>query len=227
MFKKKLEVFFFNSQIKNLSNIKSSERRGLVDTSLPLFGFPKERISLETQYELFPKATKCTSYKTTTSSGYIYTDSECTPTWFESEESSIVPSLYTLWKCPYLLPIVLSHEGVIEILLQGYKYLNLPGTILPFDERCKKNTIVAIADYKDPLVPIAVGRCLMDLSVVKERGSGVAVQIYHFIDDELFKMVQKTIIKPRSENVSIESPLLPEEENEDLSNKEAGYQKNR
>ncbi|ODV63900.1 Tma64p ASCRUDRAFT_73644 [Ascoidea rubescens DSM 1968] len=68
----------------------------------------------------------------------------------------------------------------------------LPGSLPPFDKACKKNALVAIADYKSPNVCIAVGKCLLNLHQYDDviGKSGIAVQIIHHFDDYL-KLLSK------------------------------------
>jgi len=58
----------------------------------------------------------------------------------------------------------------------------------PFPEKAKKGAVVAIASTDNPSVPLAVGRCLIDVSALGlvQGARGHAVQNMHWAGDELW-----------------------------------------
>ncbi|ODQ83161.1 hypothetical protein BABINDRAFT_159606 [Babjeviella inositovora NRRL Y-12698] len=109
-----------------------------------------------------------------------------------------MPSIYTLWNCPFILPIVLTHPHVIKVYVGNGADLMLPGTVPPFDHRATKGAVVAIADTENPTVPMAVGTCNLNLPQFdKVVGRvGVAVDVIHHIGDELCRLCKDDKVPP-------------------------------
>jgi len=159
-----------------------------------------EGLSKETEEKILPSIIKQTTFKSPKGySGTIYTDEHQTPLWFKTKDSELIPTVYTLWNAPFILPIIHTHPHVIEVL-EGGADLMLPGTAPPFPEKVKKGSIVAVADTKNPMIVKAVGRSALNLGqITKVIGTtGVAVDVYHTNDDMLFQ-IAKLKIKPPTE----------------------------
>lgn len=179
MFKKELEV-------KPSANLKSSEKRKL-------------QKAIETQYEgirVPDKLSKAVFNSIGIKKGTLYLDSATgDPSFFQSRDGDIVPTLHTLWASvagvdkPLCMPYILTHEGVIDRLIDGAN-LMIRGCHGPYVKGLKRNALVAVVDYKRPNIAVAIGRCLMDLEgkIDGDLGipqSGVAVEIWTVIGDML------------------------------------------
>lgn len=183
-------MFKKNPQPKPSANIKSSERRHLLASICKDYDIEKENLSKEDELELLPASIKQASYQSIQGQkGSIYFDADEKPLWFKPRDHPLYPTIYTLWKSAYVLPIILTNEPTIERLL-NFANLMLPGCIPPFDPRATKGALVGVACYKTPTVIKAIGHCSLDMTqyddVVDRRGT--AVTIIHSLDDELFKL---------------------------------------
>ncbi|SCU86047.1 LANO_0C06546g1_1 [Lachancea nothofagi CBS 11611] len=184
-------MFKKDPQIKALSNLKNSERKKVQSqcqdqTKLSSYAFPSQVI-------------KQTTFKTQFTTGTVYTDEAKVPIWFKEKFSDMLyPTVYTCWKWPNLLPIVLAHEYVVEEKVAKGANLMLPGTVPPFDPRCVKTQMVGIASTHSPTVVKAIGIVQLNLPeysrVIGE--SGVAVEITHTWDDGLCRMFKVKIEPP-------------------------------
>ncbi|TGZ76539.1 hypothetical protein EX30DRAFT_312329 [Ascodesmis nigricans] len=98
------------------------------------------------------------------------------------------PTIYTLWRIPGLLPVVRTHDPVIEKLLGGAD-LMIPGLVGPPWTEAKVGDIVAVEGGRKG-VAMAVGILEVDLKEVErvqgERGR--AVKILHWWGDEVWNM---------------------------------------
>ncbi|KAK6458733.1 uncharacterized protein RJT20DRAFT_123790 [Scheffersomyces xylosifermentans] len=206
-------MFKKDPQPKASANIKSSERRKLLQTICNTYNLPLEKLTKEATTTLLPTNTKQASFKSIQGySGTIYYDDNETPTWFKSRDSQIYPSLFTVWKCPYVVPTIKTHPHVIGILAGGAD-LMLPGSIPPFDSRATKGTVVGIVDSANPTVIKALGRCKLNLpqfdNVVGR--TGVAVEVLHHINDELYKL-NKYVDIAVPEELDTTMPLIEDED---------------
>lgn len=212
-------MFKKDPRAKGSSNIKSSERRKLLSQICEKYGIDQNRLSKQDLSDLLPNTTKQASFKNELGvSGVIYSDENETPTWFKTRDSPIYPSLFTLWKCGYILPTVKTHPHVIQILSNGAD-LMLPGTIPPFDSRCIRGAVVGVVDSKNPTVVKAVGWCNFNLTQFDSvlGRTGTAVEIIHHLDDELYKL-NKLVDIPIPELVKVEPEGVEEKKLEDEHN---------
>ncbi|KAI5969748.1 hypothetical protein CANMA_001210 [Candida margitis] len=204
-------------QVKPAANIKSSDRRKLLSAVCKTYNLPIDEIAKEGLDNLVPPISKKASFTSPVDkklSGTIYFDSNEIPTWFQTRDSQLYPSLFTCWKCPYVLPLIKTHEPVIGILGKGAD-LMLPGTIPPFDERAVKHAVVGIVSKEKPNVIMAVGVCRLNLTqfdYVVGR-SGMAVEIIHHFEDELMKL-NKEIDVEIPEEVNAAIPKIAKEDDE-------------
>lgn len=183
-------MFRKDPQPKASANIKSSERRKLLHTICANYNLKQDELDKEILIKILPIETKLAIFKSIQGySGSIYYDENETPTWFKSRDSQVYPSLYTAWKCPFLLPLIKTHPHVISIVSGGAN-LMLPGTIPPFDRRATKGTVVGIVDSDNPTVAKAIGVCKLDMTgYLRVIGTtGIAVEVLHNIDDELYRL---------------------------------------
>ncbi|KAH3672795.1 hypothetical protein WICMUC_004017 [Wickerhamomyces mucosus] len=176
----------------------------------------------ETEEKILPSIIKQTTFRTIKGvAGIIYTDDDQVPVWFKTKDSELIPTVYTAWRAPFILSIVLTHPHVIEVL-EGGADLMLPGSVPPFDDRIEKGSIVGIADTKNPYLIKAVGRSNHKLSNFKKTvgTSGVAIDIYHSHGDMLFRLIKKKIKAPEEPDLEIklkEKETEEEEEEEEVN----------
>jgi translation initiation factor 2D len=106
-----------------------------------------------------------------------------------TDDDTYIPSVYTLWRNPKLLPLLHTPEIVLE-KIRGGADLMTPGLARgpPFPQGAKKGALVAVASYERPGVPKVVGRCNVDVSALGDvRGmKGSAVSPEHWEGDEIW-----------------------------------------
>lgn len=209
MFKKK-------PQIKNLSPLKSSERRRVADQIIRAYELsglthPADhegqdaQSNLQTQTltairnSLLPENTSSAKFTTTQGanltpvSGTIYVGTHPGQDerilWFQiGKDETMIPTVYTLWHNPDMLALLYTADVVLR-KLQGGADLFAPGLIqIPrgHDPRAVKAAIVAVASHKSETVPRWVGRATIDITALPAGASGTAAQGLHWEGDELW-----------------------------------------
>lgn len=186
-------MFKKDPHIKALSNLKNSERKKLLQTCKQQTG--------DSDYNFSTSIIKQTNYIAQNSAGTVYTDELNIPIWFKEKHGELLfPTVYTCWSNSDLLPIVLTHDFVIEERIFNGANLMLAGTLPPFDSRCVPATVCAIASKQAPTEVMAVGIVQLNLpsydSVVGQ--SGVAVKVMHYLSDGLSR-VFKVNLEPSTE----------------------------
>lgn len=206
-------MFKKHPQPKPSANIKSSERRALLASICDLYKFKREDLTKEKELDLLPAIIKQASYQSIQGhKGTIYYDTTEQPVWFKSRDSQLYPTIYTLWRAAYLLPIVLTNPHVIGKLI-GNANLMLPGCIPPFDPRMLRGALVGVASYDSPTVIKAIGHCSLNLTQFDDVVGrlGTAVTIIHTVDDELFKLYDEDVEVPESVDNEVPAAQVPEE----------------
>ncbi|KAJ3290303.1 Eukaryotic translation initiation factor 2D [Blyttiomyces sp. JEL0837] len=104
-------------------------------------------------------------------------------------DAILIPTIYTLWKCPNLLPKLITHPFVIKRLLDGAD-LMLPGVVVPnggFKQGdFKKDQVVAVVMRGNPF-PLVVGTAVVDSHDVTRSGmKGKGVHTLHSYGDQLW-----------------------------------------
>lgn len=191
-------MFKKDPQPKPSSNIKSSERRGLLATVCKEYGINKEELPKETELKIVPATIKQASYQSVQGhKGIIYFDTDEKPVWFKTRDSPLYPTIYTMWQVGGILPIILTNNHVIEKLTTNAN-LMLPGSIPPFDLRATRGALVGIASYQTPTVVKAIGHCSLNLTQFDnvQGRQGTAVTVIHVIEDELFKLYDNDVEVP-------------------------------
>lgn len=213
MFKKK-------PTIKPLANLKSSDRRKLADQIIEDYNLDLPQQSDDRSPEqnaeataartslrnaLLPENVQSARFTTThgpdlkQASGTLYVGSqdgqEARILWFE-RRGKLYPTVYTLWRNPDIVPLLHTHEFVMQ-KLQGGADLMTPGLAAgpPFPKKARKDVVVGIASTERPTVPMAVGTCEIDVcSLDKVQGiKGHAVENLHWSGDELWSFSLKSI----------------------------------
>ncbi|RLV90828.1 Translation machinery-associated protein 64 [Spathaspora sp. JA1] len=203
-------MFKKDPQVKASANIKSSDRKKLLSQITSIYSLPT--LPKPTQLELVPQISKKATYKAQFNSGTIYFSQNEIPIYFQPRDGSIYPTVYTLWKCPFLLPQIKTHPHVIDIVSGGAD-LMIPGTIPPFSEGLRKGAVVGVVSDAKPGVVMAIGVLLVDMFEFDRviGKTGVAVEIIHHYCDGLAKF-NKEVDVAIPESVDIE---MPREEKED------------
>ena len=208
MFKKK-------PTIKPLAPLRSSDRRKLADQIIQDYQLERqpesaqEELTPEQKAEaaaartnirnsLLPENLQSARFTTTqgpdlkSASGTVYVGNpdgeEARILWFQVE-GIMYPTVYTLWRHPDIVPL-LHTPGIVVKKLQGGADLMTPGMARgpPFPDRAKKGAIVAVASMENPSVPVALGKCEIDISgLTQVQGAkGRAVENLHWLGDELW-----------------------------------------
>ncbi|KAK5071707.1 hypothetical protein LTR64_004514 [Lithohypha guttulata] len=205
MFKKK-------PQIKNLSPLKSSERRRLADQIRKDYSLPEPQSEADSEQTiaqpqtlssirnaLLPEHTSSAKFTTTHGSssslisGTIYVgahpDEEERVLWFQiGKDDRLIPTVYTLWHNPDLIPLLHIGETIVG-KLKGGADLFAPGLIKPyrgFDSRATKGAVVAVAGHVSDTVPRWVGISKVDVSTLQDSATGTAAEGLHWEGDELW-----------------------------------------
>ena len=206
MFKKK-------PQIKNLSPLKSSERRKLADQIRKDYSLPEPQTEQSQEPDgqsqpqtltsirnaLLPDPTASAKFTTlhgansTLISGTLYVGAhpgqEERVLWFQiGKDDRLIPTVYTLWQNPGLIPLLHIGETIVT-KLKGGADLFAPGLVKPdhgFDERAKKGSIVAVAGHKSDTVPRWVGTSKVDIPALQDSATGTAAEGLHWEGDELW-----------------------------------------
>ncbi|MCJ1462270.1 hypothetical protein MMC07_000870 [Pseudocyphellaria aurata] len=211
MFKKK-------PTIKPLSPIRSSDRRKIADQIIANFEIEKPEAQAveadehdsastnstlgELRNSLLPEGSLSARFTTTVGpnltqvSGFIYVGAhpgeEQRVLWIKIDER-LVPTVYTLWRHPQLVPLLHTQDFVLQKLRTGADLMT-PGLARgpPFPQKARKNAIVAIASIENPSVPRVVGECTIDIaSLERVQGTkGHAVRGYHWDGDEIWAWAQ-------------------------------------
>lgn len=199
-------MFKKEPHVKALSNLKNSERKKLLQTC-------KEQTGCS-EYSFLSPVVKQTNYKGQHSSGTVYTDENNVPIWFKEKHGELLfPTVYSCWSFPELLPIVLTHEFVIEEKIFNGANLMLAGTVPPFDPRCVPATVCGIASKENPTVVLAIGVVQLNLpsydSVIGQQG--VAVQVMHYLTDGLCQTFKVDLEPPRAPEDDTKATEVAEE----------------
>ncbi|KAI4104945.1 MAG: hypothetical protein L6R37_002988 [Teloschistes peruensis] len=210
MFKKK-------PNIKALAPLRSSDRRKFADQIIaqyqidvppktndhnPENGQETATIGIGAiRNALLPENTQSARFTTTIGkdlkqvSGTVYVGAhpgeEQRVLWIKIEER-LIPTVYTLWVNPKLMPLLHTPDIVLQ-KLRGGADLMTPGLAgPPFPQKATKGSIVAIASLEKPTVPVVVGTCVIDVASLQEvQGvKGHAVRGEHWDGDEIWSWTQ-------------------------------------
>ncbi|XP_030562635.1 eukaryotic translation initiation factor 2D [Drosophila novamexicana] len=112
------------------------------------------------------------------------------PMFFELDGGQLVPTLYTLWSTPDILPYLTTHEGVLPKLSNGAD-LMLPGVVplgvgLNMYGHFKKGQLMAV-NLTNNSSAIGVGQLARSSDELYMCGGhGVAVKMLHMFGDKLW-----------------------------------------
>jgi len=126
----------------------------------------------------------------------IYHVGDEPPIFFDAEgRGEIYPTLYTLWKLPYIMPELTIHPPVSKFVLNGAD-LMLPGVILPANGVAGFGTITKgqkrCIKIEGNAYPIAVGKILVNQAQM-EKMKGKGLEVCHVFKDHLWAHAGKHI----------------------------------
>ncbi|KAG1171588.1 hypothetical protein G6F70_006871 [Rhizopus microsporus] len=182
MFKKPI------ANIKTFSPLRSSDRRHFQNEAIEAYPVLKD------QY-VMPNDLRSAKFIAQTSThGIVYTSAD-QPLWISFENMAPVPTVYTMWKHPDMLPILYTWTPVIQKLMEGAD-LMIPGIVpgpsgtLP---ELRQGDLVAIT-IRGYAYPLAVGTMALPTSEIKPRSGmkGKAVHVIHVYQDFLWAMGDKS-----------------------------------
>ncbi|KAH9837816.1 eukaryotic translation initiation factor SUI1 family protein [Rhodofomes roseus] len=185
MFKKPL------SDVKTTAPLRTSDRRKLKQRVLETYN----HVAPEDGDVLVPEGLHHQKFVTYADDpGVAYFSMEGDPLWFTigKDSNALIPTVYTLWKCPNLLPFLSTPAPVIPKLVGGAD-LMIPG-VVQHSPGLQEDQLVAITQYHREKLghPIAVGRMAVD-ELTLERAEendvkGKAVYVLHTWKDALWEI---------------------------------------
>ncbi|KAF7331157.1 Eukaryotic translation initiation factor SUI1 family protein [Mycena sanguinolenta] len=188
MFKKPL------STLKTSAPLRSSDRRKLKQRVVSSYG-----ISPEDGDVLVPEGILSAKFNTHLSeSGTVYLSPDGDPLWFTAGKASeeLIPTIYTMWKLPKLLPFISTPAAVIPVLVGGAD-LMIPGVVY-HTPSLREGQLVSISQYthaEKPTLspPLAVGRMALASDKIQDghQEKGKAVYVLHTWKDHLWDMGSK------------------------------------
>ncbi|EGN94711.1 hypothetical protein SERLA73DRAFT_77454 [Serpula lacrymans var. lacrymans S7.3] len=184
MFKKPL------GNLKTSAPLRSSDRRKLKQRVVQSFS-----LSAEEGDVLVPDGLLSVKFNTYSDDpGVAYLAPGGDPLWFTIGKGSddLIPTVYTLWKKPDLLPFLSTPSAVIPKLIGGAD-LMIPG-VIQHTPSIKESHLVSVTEYtRDKLgPPLAVGRMAAHSDIMgREDAKGKAVYVMHAWKDHLWDMGSK------------------------------------
>eukprot|EP00171_Calliarthron_tuberculosum_P008607 IDg8607t1 len=110
------------------------------------------------------------------------------PMFFQSRDGAFVPTLRTLHKYPFLLPVLRVDRGAIKHVMNGADVMvpGLRSERAVIEDEVGKGSVVAIfAESKQHA--ISVGFTKMSTADIRTADRGIAVENIHYIGDGLWK----------------------------------------
>lgn len=181
MFKNKLVV-------KNKNFLGSKDRKKLISNI-------KSALNVENEEELEELLNKDDTVicKVPNTKNTLYISKEV-PVFF-CVNNTIVPTIYTLWKLPNLIPCFVIYPPASEYLLRGAD-LMIPGicTEIQQAEKLKVGSVWGVRVFNNPHI-FAVGQCLVDCTNAKQfnKLKGRCLKLLHVFHDELWKLGKQNI----------------------------------
>ncbi|KAL0075733.1 hypothetical protein J3Q64DRAFT_1769015 [Phycomyces blakesleeanus] len=189
MFKKPL------SNLKSFSPLRSSDRRRFQNEAYDTYPKLKEQSSQEGASQLMPDPLQSAKFSTHIETPGIVYVADKIPWWIKLDQSVPIPTVYTMWQHPDMLPILYTWGPVVNKLTKGAD-LMIPGLVAGPDGTLPvlaKGDLVAIT-IKGYQYPLAVGTMALPTSEIKPRSGmkGKAVHIIHVYQDYLWTMGDKS-----------------------------------
>ncbi|GAN03392.1 eukaryotic translation initiation factor SUI1 family protein [Mucor ambiguus] len=220
MFKKPL------ANLKSFSPLRSSDRRRFQNDAYEAYPSVKEICTAATEEgasptHLMPDDLRSAKFISHTGTAGVVYKSEKQALWISLENLPPIPTVYTMWQYPNMLPKLYTWGPVVRRLMDGAD-LMIPGLVLgPEGKLPELNTgdLVAITIKGYPM-PLAIGTMAVPTSEIRPRSGmkGKAVHIIHVYEDFLWAMGDKSG-PPELESISDDE--YEEEEVEDEGDGEA------
>lgn len=130
--------------------------------------------------------------------------------WGSLQQTALIPTVYTLWLNPTLLPIVITNDFVLdEKIIGSGANLMKKGCYIPVEDIQQRQTkkgqnnscvLVGIASYKRPSYVKAVGvlETSIDSTANNDTNGGVAVTVLHYLGDKLCEQFKTKFDPPQS-----------------------------
>ncbi|CAG8435827.1 6879_t:CDS:10 [Diversispora eburnea] len=218
MFKKPI------ASIKPYSPLRSSDRRKFREELIKLYPVleNEENKSSDTSCNLLvPEHIQKANIGTHNGHhGVLYVDEFKQPLWVRLDKDRneiLIPSVYTLWKHPNMLPKIPTFTAVISKLIGGANFM-IPGIAFPPEglPDVKEGELVSIV-IRGYNIPLAVGIMSVPTNTL-ERGStrkGIAVTILHISQDQLWAIGDKSL-PPDMDEVQEEDQSVEVENEEEI-----------
>lgn len=174
--------FSVEETVSGQSAMKSSQQRaarGKIIEQMP---------AIEPYIEdFFPKKEKTIMVKC---AGHvsILASASGTPLFIQTREGTFMPTLRTLHKYPFLLPILRVDRGAIKHIINGADIMvpGLRSTRAVIEDEVGKNKVVAVyAESKEHA--IAIGITKMSTAQMRQNDKGIAIESAHYVSDGLWK----------------------------------------
>ncbi|KAH9856271.1 eukaryotic translation initiation factor SUI1 family protein [Lenzites betulinus] len=207
MFKKPL------ADLKTSAPLRSSDRRKLKQRVLQSF----PALQLEEGDTLVPDGLQSQKFSTHLDEpGVAYLSPDGDPLWFTVGKGSdeLIPTVYTLWKRPDMLPFISTPAPVVPKLIGGAD-LMIPG-VVQHSPTLSPDELVSVTQYHRGAIgpPLAVGRMAVSSDTLRSAEEvdvkGKAVYVWHTWKDALWEMgtSKKTDVPPPREiQISQEGPV--------------------
>ncbi|EXL41543.1 hypothetical protein FOCG_15713 [Fusarium oxysporum f. sp. radicis-lycopersici 26381] len=205
-------MFKRKPDIRNLAPLRSSDRRKLADQIIRDYQVSIQEsgddASSGTQSQtalrnsLLPESTSSARFITPTEQGTVYIgahpDQDERVLWFQTGKNPrLIPTVYTLWRNPNLIPLLHTPDFVVEEKLKHGADLMVPGLVkargASWDTRASTGAVVAVAGMQNDTVPVWVGTCQIDVRNLPDdvRGQkGAAIKALHWVGDECWSWKQ-------------------------------------
>ncbi|EIW56725.1 eukaryotic translation initiation factor SUI1 family protein [Trametes versicolor FP-101664 SS1] len=211
MFKKPL------SELKTSAPIRSSDRRKLRQRVLQSFPV----LQAEEGDVLVPDGLQLQKFSTHLDEpGVAYLSPEGDPLWFTIGKGSddLIPTVYTLWKRPDLLPFLSTPAPVVPKLVGGAD-LMIPG-VVQHSPTLSPDQLVSVTQYHRGAIgpPLAVGTMAVSSDILRSAEEtdvkGKAVYVLHTWKDALWEMgpSKKTEVPAPRELKASEADVSDDEE---------------
>ncbi|KAJ3110777.1 Eukaryotic translation initiation factor 2D [Phlyctochytrium bullatum] len=215
-------MFKKSYQVRTQTTVRSSDRRKLRGEILNTF----PSVTEEQLNEIFPSKEgkdgegEMTAVKFTAHSGaqglvYVVGNQPL----FARIEDVLIPTVYTLWAIPHMLPVLVTHGVVMKKLFDGAD-LMLPGVIVPADKFANASweagDPVAVVIRGNPF-PLAVGTMFVSSAELRKPGfemRGKGLRTVHTYGDTLWASGSKSEPPEVPEGAAVENDDVDEEEYE-------------
>ncbi|RCI04594.1 hypothetical protein CU098_011374 [Rhizopus stolonifer] len=189
MFKKPL------ANLKSFSPLRSSDRRRFQADAYEAHPSVKEMCTAEGASHLMPDDLRSAKFISHTGTPGVVYMSDKQVLWISIKKLPPIPTVYTMWQYPNMLPKLYTWGPVIHRLMEGAD-LMIPGLVLGPEgvlPTLDTGDLVAIT-IKGYSYPLAIGTMAVPTSGIKPRSGmkGKAVHIIHVYQDFLWSMGDKS-----------------------------------